>query len=58
MEFHGANHLNVEKVILQHAPKNEMICSIIQKEIVDACAEETIKANIKDLNGDYFWNSS
>ncbi|KAK4724241.1 hypothetical protein R3W88_027020 [Solanum pinnatisectum] len=31
-----------------------MICSTIQKEIVDACTKETIKAIIKDLDGDYF----
>ncbi|KAK4730118.1 hypothetical protein R3W88_023106 [Solanum pinnatisectum] len=31
-----------------------MICSTIQKEIVDVCTKETIKAIIKDLDGDYF----
>ncbi|KAK4728508.1 hypothetical protein R3W88_021496 [Solanum pinnatisectum] len=31
-----------------------MICSTIQKEIVDACTKETTKAIIKDLDGDYF----
>ncbi|XP_049372875.1 uncharacterized protein LOC125837850 [Solanum verrucosum] len=31
-----------------------MICSTIEKEIVDACTKETIKAIIKDLDGDYF----
>ncbi|XP_059315780.1 uncharacterized protein LOC132066493 [Lycium ferocissimum] len=55
LEFHGNNHPDVEKVILQHAPKNDMmICSTIQKDIVDSCAKETIKAIIKDLDSDYF----
>ncbi|KAK4707767.1 hypothetical protein R3W88_028692 [Solanum pinnatisectum] len=55
LKFHGVNRPDVEKVILQHAPKNDMmICSTIQKEIVDACTKETIKAIIKDLDGDYF----
>ncbi|XP_049390026.1 uncharacterized protein LOC125854492 [Solanum stenotomum] len=55
LKFHGVNCPDVEKVILQHAPKNDMmICSTIQKEIVDACTKETIKAIIKDLDGDYF----
>lgn len=31
-----------------------VICLTIQKEIVDACAKETIKAIIKDLDGDCF----
>ncbi|XP_015167176.1 zinc finger MYM-type protein 1-like [Solanum tuberosum] len=55
VKFHGVNRPDVEKVILQHAPKNDMmICSTIEKEIVDACTKETIKAIIKDLDGDYF----
>ncbi|XP_016450433.2 uncharacterized protein LOC107775230 [Nicotiana tabacum] len=55
LEFHGDKHPNVGKVILCHAPKNDMmICPTIQKEIVDACAKEVIKAIIKDLDGDYF----
>nr|XP_009768120.1 PREDICTED: uncharacterized protein LOC104219185 [Nicotiana sylvestris] len=31
-----------------------MICPTIQKEIVEACAKETTKAIIEDLDGDYF----
>ncbi|XP_060211871.1 uncharacterized protein LOC132639445 [Lycium barbarum] len=55
LEFHENNHPDVEKVILQHAPKIDMmICSTIQKDIVDSCDKETIKAIIKDLDGDYF----
>ncbi|XP_019225016.1 PREDICTED: zinc finger MYM-type protein 1-like [Nicotiana attenuata] len=55
MEFHGDKHSDVGKVILNKAPKNDMmICPAIQKDIVDACAKETIKAIIKDLDGDFF----
>ncbi|XP_070050360.1 uncharacterized protein LOC107792150 [Nicotiana tabacum] len=55
LEFHGDKHPDVGKVILRHAPKNDMmICPTIQKEIVDACAKETTKAIIKDLDDDYF----
>ncbi|KAK4730251.1 hypothetical protein R3W88_023239 [Solanum pinnatisectum] len=51
LKFHGVNRPDVEKVILQHAQKNDMmICSTIQKEIVDACTKETIKAIINDLD--------
>ncbi|KAH0758109.1 hypothetical protein KY290_021602 [Solanum tuberosum] len=31
-----------------------MICPTIQKDIVEACAKETTKATIEDLDGDYF----
>ena len=31
-----------------------MICPTIQKDIVEACAKETTKAIIEDLDGDYF----
>ncbi|XP_009597598.2 uncharacterized protein [Nicotiana tomentosiformis] len=55
LEFHGDKYPDVGKVILRHAPKNDiMICPTIQKEIVDACAKETSKDIIKDLDGDYF----
>nr|XP_016469826.1 PREDICTED: zinc finger MYM-type protein 1-like [Nicotiana tabacum] len=55
LEFHGDKHPDVEKVILHHAPKNDIIiCPTIQKEIVDACAKETTKTIIKDLDSDYF----
>lgn len=54
LKFHGVNCSDVIEVRLQHAPKNDMmICSTIQKEIVDACAKETNKATIKDLDGDF-----
>ncbi|XP_060182838.1 uncharacterized protein LOC132612763 [Lycium barbarum] len=46
---------DVGSIILQNAPKNEMICcQKIQKDIVDACAKEKIKAIIEDLDGDFF----
>ncbi|XP_070014166.1 uncharacterized protein [Nicotiana sylvestris] len=45
----------VNKVVLQSAPKNNMmIAPNIQKEIVNACAKEIMKAIVEDLNGDYF----
>ncbi|XP_070046144.1 uncharacterized protein [Nicotiana tomentosiformis] len=45
----------VKKVVLQSAPQNNMmIAPNIQKEIVNACAKEIIKAIVEDLNGDYF----
>ncbi|XP_019233815.1 PREDICTED: zinc finger MYM-type protein 1-like [Nicotiana attenuata] len=46
---------DVDRIILKHAPKNDMMTSPkIQKDIVSACAQETVKAIIDDLNGDYF----
>nr|XP_016449510.1 PREDICTED: zinc finger MYM-type protein 1-like [Nicotiana tabacum] len=45
----------VDRVILKHAPKNDMMTSPkIQKDIVSACAKESVKAIINDLDGDYF----
>ncbi|XP_009800666.1 uncharacterized protein [Nicotiana sylvestris] len=45
----------VDRVILKHAPKNDMMTSPkIQKDVVSACAQETVKAIINDLDGDYF----
>nr|XP_009801156.1 PREDICTED: uncharacterized protein LOC104246943 [Nicotiana sylvestris] len=55
LEWHGDMHPDVKKVILRHAPQNDMmICPTIQKEIVEACAKETTKAIIEDLGGDFF----
>ncbi|XP_016546391.2 zinc finger MYM-type protein 1-like [Capsicum annuum] len=31
-----------------------MICPNVQKDIVNSCAKETLKAIVEDLNGDYF----
>ncbi|XP_070032596.1 uncharacterized protein [Nicotiana tomentosiformis] len=45
---------DVGSIIIENAPKNEMMCSpSIQKDIVDACAKETIKAIIEDLDEDF-----
>ncbi|KAG5600467.1 hypothetical protein H5410_031837 [Solanum commersonii] len=38
-----------------NSPQNDMmICPTIQKDIVEACAKETSKAIVEDLDGDYF----
>ncbi|XP_075099316.1 uncharacterized protein LOC142176136 [Nicotiana tabacum] len=55
LEWHGDRHPDLGRVILRHAPQNDMmICPTIQKEIVEACAKETTKVIIEDLDGDYF----
>nr|XP_016467831.1 PREDICTED: uncharacterized protein LOC107790417 [Nicotiana tabacum] len=55
LEFHGDKHSDVGKVTLHKAPKNDMIiCPAIQKDIVDACAKETSKAIIQDLDDEFF----
>nr|XP_010917825.1 zinc finger MYM-type protein 1-like [Elaeis guineensis] len=42
-------------VVLKNAPRNQQMTSPkIQKDIVNACAVETVKAVIEDLDGDYF----
>ncbi|XP_016463846.2 uncharacterized protein LOC107786862 [Nicotiana tabacum] len=46
---------SLDRVILKHALKNDMMASPeIQKNIVSACAQETMKAIIDDMDGDYF----
>uniref|UniRef100_A0A1U7YU81 Uncharacterized protein LOC104248243 n=1 Tax=Nicotiana sylvestris TaxID=4096 RepID=A0A1U7YU81_NICSY len=43
------------KVILENAPQNDTLtCLMIQKDIINVCAKEKIKAIIEDINGDYF----
>ncbi|KAM3307981.1 hypothetical protein P3S67_009728 [Capsicum chacoense] len=55
LRWHGDNHPDVGKVILEKAPQNDTLtCPMIQKVIVNACAKETLKVIIADLNGDYF----
>ncbi|XP_060170419.1 uncharacterized protein LOC132601340 [Lycium barbarum] len=55
LQWYGAMDQEVGSILLQNAPKNEMTCCPkIQKDIVDSCAKETIKAIIEDLDGDYF----
>nr|XP_033514414.1 zinc finger MYM-type protein 1-like [Nicotiana tomentosiformis] len=46
---------DIGSIILENAPRNEIMCSpSIQKDIVDACAKETITAIIEDLDVDFF----
>ncbi|KAK4716118.1 hypothetical protein R3W88_014456 [Solanum pinnatisectum] len=55
LRWHGDKHPDVGKVMLENAPQNDTLtCPMIQKYIVNACAKETLKAIIGDLNGDYF----
>ncbi|KAG5574794.1 hypothetical protein H5410_054928 [Solanum commersonii] len=55
LQWYGDINENVGSIILEKAPKNEMMCSpSIQKDIVDSCAKETIKSILEDLDGDYF----
>ncbi|XP_047252962.1 zinc finger MYM-type protein 1-like [Capsicum annuum] len=55
LEWLGKMLPDLNNVILKHAPKNAMMTSSkIQKDIVSACAQETVKAIIDDLDGDFF----
>ncbi|XP_049342647.1 uncharacterized protein LOC125806939 [Solanum verrucosum] len=55
LKWYGDRSFDVGRVILSNAPQNDMmICPTIQKDIVEACAKETTKAIIEDLDGDYF----
>ncbi|XP_009600418.2 uncharacterized protein [Nicotiana tomentosiformis] len=55
LRLYGDKHTDVGKVILENAPQNDTLtCPMIQKDIINACAKETLKAIIGDLNGDYF----
>ncbi|XP_070042930.1 uncharacterized protein [Nicotiana tomentosiformis] len=55
LRWHGDKHPDVGEVILEKAPQNDTLtCPMIQKDIINACAKETLKAIIGDLNGDYF----
>ncbi|XP_015159760.1 zinc finger MYM-type protein 1-like [Solanum tuberosum] len=55
LRWHGDKHRDVGKVILENDPQNDTLtCPMIQKDIDNACAKETLKAIIEDLNGDYF----
>nr|XP_009802213.1 PREDICTED: zinc finger MYM-type protein 1-like [Nicotiana sylvestris] len=55
LQWHGDIDPDIGSIILENAPKNEMMCSpMIQKDIVDVCAKEAIKAIIEDLDGDFF----
>ncbi|KAH0748865.1 hypothetical protein KY290_028097 [Solanum tuberosum] len=55
LKWYGDRSFDVGRVILGNAPQNDMmICPTIQKDIVEACAKETTKAIIEDLDVDYF----
>ncbi|XP_075111354.1 uncharacterized protein LOC107816308 [Nicotiana tabacum] len=55
LQWYGDINRDVGSIILENAPRNEMMCSLsIQKDIVDACSKETIKAIIEDMNGNFF----
>ncbi|KAH0644611.1 hypothetical protein KY284_032495 [Solanum tuberosum] len=55
LKWYGDRSFDVGRVILGNAPQNDMmICPTIKKDIVEACAKETTKAIIEDLDGDYF----
>ncbi|KAM3202255.1 hypothetical protein P3L10_029879 [Capsicum annuum] len=55
LRWHGDKHLDVGKVILEKALQHDTLtCPMIQKDIVNAYAKETLKVIIEDLNGDYF----
>ncbi|XP_015170648.1 zinc finger MYM-type protein 1-like [Solanum tuberosum] len=55
LQWYGNINEDVGSIILEKAPKNEMMCSpSIQKDIVDSCAKETIKSILEDLDEDYF----
>ncbi|XP_070040879.1 uncharacterized protein [Nicotiana tomentosiformis] len=55
LRWHGDKHPDVGKVILENAPQNDALtCPMIQKDTINACAKEILKAIIGDLNGDYF----
>ncbi|XP_015167808.1 zinc finger MYM-type protein 1-like [Solanum tuberosum] len=55
LQWYGDINEDVGSIILEKAPKNEMMCSpSIQKDIVDSCAKETIKSILEDLDEDYF----
>ncbi|XP_009789632.1 uncharacterized protein [Nicotiana sylvestris] len=55
LEWLGNRLPDVDRIILKHAPKNDMMTlPKIRKDIVSACAQETMKAIIDDLDGDYF----
>nr|XP_016483140.1 PREDICTED: zinc finger MYM-type protein 1-like [Nicotiana tabacum] len=55
LKWYADRKEDVKNVVLEKAPKNNTMTSPdIQKDIVNSCAEETAKAIIEDLNGDFF----
>nr|XP_028960736.1 zinc finger MYM-type protein 1-like [Malus domestica] len=55
MHFLSKHNEQVRKVVFENAPKNlKYTSSDIQKDLVRACAIETINAITKDMEGDFF----
>nr|XP_009799704.1 PREDICTED: zinc finger MYM-type protein 1-like [Nicotiana sylvestris]XP_016458743.1 PREDICTED: zinc finger MYM-type protein 1-like [Nicotiana tabacum]XP_016458744.1 PREDICTED: zinc finger MYM-type protein 1-like [Nicotiana tabacum] len=55
LKWYADRKEDVKNVVLEKAPKNNTMTSPdIQKDIVNSCAKETVKAIIEDLNGDLF----
>ncbi|KAG5610934.1 hypothetical protein H5410_022215 [Solanum commersonii] len=51
LRWHGDKHRDVGKVILENDPQNDTLtCPMIEKDIDNACAKETLKVIIEDLN--------
>ena len=59
MQFLADHNEKVRKVVLENAPKNlKYTSSDIQKDLVHACAIETINAITKDMEGTFFFSLS
>ncbi|XP_008384019.3 uncharacterized protein [Malus domestica] len=55
MQFLADHNEKVRKVVFENAPKNlNYTSSDIQKDLVRACASETINAITKDMEGTFF----
>ncbi|XP_075112603.1 uncharacterized protein LOC142182290 [Nicotiana tabacum] len=55
LKWYADRKEDVKNMVLEKAPKNNTMTSPdIQKDIVNSCAKETVKAIIENLNGDFF----
>ncbi|XP_016471481.2 uncharacterized protein LOC107793607 [Nicotiana tabacum] len=55
LKWYANRKEDVKNVVLEKALKNNTMTSPnIQKDVVNSCAKETVKAIIEDLNGDFF----
>ncbi|VVA36516.1 PREDICTED: zinc finger MYM-type, partial [Prunus dulcis] len=55
LQFLADHDEKVKAVVLENAPRNlKLIAPTIQKDLVNACATETIKKIIKDMDGAFF----
>ena len=55
MKYLGDHNKEIDKVILDNAPQNcKLVAPGIQKDVVNACAEETIKEVITELGDELF----